>query len=58
MMGERGEVVWCHCHNMTRDGGMCSEGFCSPEPLDPANDWDAPLIADHRGEISKSKEQG
>lgn len=57
-MDERGEVVWCHCHSMTRDGGMCSESFCQPEQLDPKNDWDAALIADHKGvPVEKLKEQ-
>lgn len=42
-----GDVVWCHCENTTRDGGMCSEGFCSPDLLDPSSEWDIPLIREH-----------
>ena len=58
-MTERFEVVWCHCHNMTRDGGMCSDGFCQPERLNPENDWDAALIANHMGASTDStKEHG
>lgn len=41
-------LVWCQCHSMVREGGMCSEGFCHPDPLSPTCPVDRVLIENYK----------
>ena len=42
---------WCLCHNMVREGGMCSySGFCHPEPLYEDIKQDLVLIQSYQKE--------